>query len=753
MRSINGTGSQIVTFSPSLQTSDPAAAYWLKQVTVRLRREICWARHERGISPQVHPGILPPLVDAASESLGLQRNWEEKKAFFKTDATARYLSDQLKVAPETGTSPRGSFGWVLRELELNRASAFILAMAALPVFDSAAGSVISACLNDPGKLYPTLSLAQKLWDRPEDILPLSDPAHPLFRLGLLHQPLQTGTFGTSSVIRWEQSIAVPTVVAECLLYPARQLPEALTKLEPLEQAGDIGSVDVDIKQIESALTSAPIRQEHPGIGSRLRIVPVLGKKGAAHRETVRTAAALTGRQVVECRLPGGVVEDQHFPAHMAALATFCWLTDRALYLGPELLYFLQGDTHLRQQHFENLWSTLSALPVTLYISLHERPQMKKLPDYLLHPILFVPEFTFYKRLRCWQTRLGARAEGLETSVSECSRRFRYEKEEVQQITDALIAQPGQLEPRHLVAACRAHLDLDLGELAQKVTPRFREENLVLPNKQDLQFREVVNAMQSLTEVHYDWGTAAAWNESGIAVLFAGPPGTGKTMAAEILARDLELPIYRIDLSQVVNKYIGETEKNLKRLFDAADVSDMILFFDEADSLFGRRTEVKDAHDRYANLEISYLLERMERFKGLAILASNRKKDLDDAFMRRLRYIIDFPFPETEQRKRIWQQVIPGAVDDSDLDFEFLAARFQLTGGHIRSIVLNACLQDAALQRKKERIKANSFKGKLTMEQVIIAVKREFDKMDQKPSIEQFGPYAAVIKKLEKNGEY
>ena len=151
-------------------------------------------------------------------------------------------------------------------------------------------------------------------------------------------------------------------------------------------------------------------------------------------------------------------------------------------------------------------------------------------------------------------------------------------------------------------------------------------------------------MTNLTRVHYEWGTARAWNEGGLAALFAGPPGTGKTMAAEAIADALRLPLYRIDLSQVVNKYIGETEKNLRRLFDAADAADVILFFDEADALFGKRTEVKDAHDRYANLEISYLLERMERFKGLAILATNRKKDLDEAFLRRLRFVVDFPLP-------------------------------------------------------------------------------------------------------------
>jgi SpoVK/Ycf46/Vps4 family AAA+-type ATPase len=216
------------------------------------------------------------------------------------------------------------------------------------------------------------------------------------------------------------------------------------------------------------------------------------------------------------------------------------------------------------------------------------------------------------------------------------------------------------------------------------------------------------------------------------------------MAAEVLASRLNLPMYRIDLSQVVNKYIGETEKNLKRLFDAADISDMILFFDEADSLFGRRTEVSDAHDRYANLEISYLLERMERFKGLAILATNRKKDLDEAFLRRLRYVIDFPLPDAAERKRIWQQVIPASADTSELDFDFLARQFQLAGGNIRSIAFNACLQCAAAGgAQKEGVR------RLTMREVIIAVKREYDKLNRALSLEQFGSYAEIVEGLER----
>ena len=280
--------------------------------------------------------------------------------------------------------------------------------------------------------------------------------------------------------------------------------------------------------------------------------------------------------------------------------------------------------------------------------------------------------------------------------------------------------------------------VELDNLAQPVAPRFDPDELILPADQRRQFQEILHAMQTLRIVHYHWGTAQAWNESGIAVMFCGLPGTGKTMAAEAIATALTLPIFRVDLSQVVNKYIGETEKNLKRIFDAAELSDCILFFDEADALFGKRTEVKDAHDRFANIEVSYLLERMERFKGLAILATNRRKDLDEAFVRRLRFIIEFPMPGVEERYLIWRLVFPKEVDVSDIDFDYLARQFQLSGGNIRSIAFNACLRSAKADQPSDR-------GKVLMPDLLIALKRELEKLNRTADDELFGCYSDVIK--------
>jgi SpoVK/Ycf46/Vps4 family AAA+-type ATPase len=330
--------------------------------------------------------------------------------------------------------------------------------------------------------------------------------------------------------------------------------------------------------------------------------------------------------------------------------------------------------------------------------------------------------------------LGERAAALDTAVAEAARRFRFERRAIERIVRAL-PRDHTVSPHELFAACRAEALSEFGHLAQPVAPRFSLEELILPTAQAQQIDEIRQAMNALTTVHYDWGTARAWNEGGLSVLFGGPPGTGKTMAAEALAQVLELPMYRIDLSQVVNKYIGETEKNLKRIFDAAELADCILFFDEADALFGKRTEVKDAHDRFANIEISYLLERMERFKGLAILATNRKKDLDEAFMRRLRAVIEFPLPGIPERERLWRAVFPAQVDTRELDIRYLARQFPLSGGHIRSIAFNACLLSVA----------EAGAAHVSMATLLVAVKRELDKLNRAAGEELFGTYAPLLR--------
>jgi len=237
--------------------------------------------------------------------------------------------------------------------------------------------------------------------------------------------------------------------------------------------------------------------------------------------------------------------------------------------------------------------------------------------------------------------------------------------------------------------CRARCRTRLEGLAQRIEPVAGWGDLVLPAPQTQVLRQIVAQVRHRATVYESWGFAAKSARGlGIGALFSGASGTGKTMAAEVLARELRLDLYRIDLASVVSKYIGETEKNLRRVFDAAEESGAVLLFDEADALFGKRSEVKDSHDRYANIEVSYLLQRMEAYRGLAILTTNLKSALDQAFMRRLRFIVQFPLPDPAQRGEIWRRIFPDATPTSGLDPAKLA-KLSIPGGNIRNIAMNA----------------------------------------------------------------
>lgn len=275
----------------------------------------------------------------------------------------------------------------------------------------------------------------------------------------------------------------------------------------------------------------------------------------------------------------------------------------------------------------------------------------------------------------------------------------------------------------ILAAVRAQRGQALDQLARKVNAFARWEHLVLPSDSIAQLREICHRVDRRERVFEDWGFAErASRGRGVHALFAGPSGTGKTMAAEVMANHLGLDLHRIDLSAVVSKYIGETERNLERIFSLA--VDVILFFDEADALFGKRSEVRDAHDRYANIEISYLLQRMEEYDGLSILATNLRGNIDDAFLRRLTFQVQFPFPDAGLRRGLWRSVWPRQLPrGDDVDLDRLAEAFTLSGGNIRNVVLGA----AFLAAEGE--------GPVTLDHVLRSLQREFQKVGRTVTIE------------------
>jgi hypothetical protein len=276
---------------------------------------------------------------------------------------------------------------------------------------------------------------------------------------------------------------------------------------------------------------------------------------------------------------------------------------------------------------------------------------------------------------------------------------------------------GQLHSR-LWDACLAVSRPLMEALAQRLDPKATWADIVLPDQEMRLLWELANQVEHRHTVYDVWGFRRRMNRGlGVTTLFAGESGVGKTMAAEVLANHLRLNLYRIDLSAVVSKYIGETEKNLKRLFDAAEDGGAILFFDEADALFGKRSEVKDSHDRYANIEVNYLLQRMEAYQGLAILGTNMKEALDQAFLRRLRFIVRFPFPAAAQRRAIWERALPDETPREGLDLEWLS-RINFTGGSIHSVALNAAFLAAQAR------------SPVTMPLILEAARTELRKLDR-----------------------
>jgi SpoVK/Ycf46/Vps4 family AAA+-type ATPase len=362
------------------------------------------------------------------------------------------------------------------------------------------------------------------------------------------------------------------------------------------------------------------------------------------------------------------------------------------------------------------------------------------------PVAFtIPDFA--QRRAYWQAsaaRMGMRLN--EEQIDVLSDRFRLTPEQIDGAVahacnkilwaraagdrpqeQTLVGADVQTNLQELFAATRMQSGHDLTALARKITPKHTWDNIILPANQLQQLRDICNQVKYHHIVCNQWGFDQTLSlGKGINVLFSGSPGTGKTMAAEVIAKELQLDIYKIDLSQIVSKYIGETEKNLDRVFTAAENANAILLFDEADALFGKRSEVKDAHDRYANLEVAYLLQKMEEYEGITILTTNLRQNLDEAFTRRIRFIIEFPLPEADNRLQIWQRIFPKQTPlEEDVDLKLIAQKFQLAGGSIRNIAVAAAF--LAAQESQS----------VGMKHLLQATKREFQKMGRLINEEDF----------------
>lgn len=456
-----------------------------------------------------------------------------------------------------------------------------------------------------------------------------------------------------------------------------QLDERLVSLvEPVREAADLPASQAGLLErlTETWRSAFAAKRALPAL--QLCGPDLSGKRALAAQLAARLTIGLL-------RLPVSAL-----PANLAELENLHRLWEREAILQNAALFLecdrFEGADAARDLAIER-WIELTRTP--LLVSTRE-PRRE-----LERPLLTVevPKPTRAEQRLAWEQAIGESTSGWNGQLDRLVAQFDFSTAAIRTTATGLL---GENVEASLWDACRLQARPRLQDLAQRITSNATWADIVLPALQMNTLQTIAQHLRQRTRVYDDWGFAEQSNRGlGLSALFAGPSGTGKTLAAEILANELRLDLFRIDLSAVVSKYIGETEKNLRRVFDAAEEGGAVLLFDEADALFGKRSEVKDSHDRYANVEISYLLQRMEAYRGLAVLTTNMKDALDPAFLRRLRFVVQFPFPDQSQRAEIWRRIFPARTPTDALDLNALS-RLSIAGGNIRNIALHAAFAAA-----------------------------------------------------------
>jgi hypothetical protein len=599
----------------------------------------------------------------------MQVRWAlERHADRATNSSSR----RPRAAPATETATREGGGGRLPALEavcrsfgLSPFERAVLLLCAGPELDASFARLCAEAQGDPARPYPTFSLAlaalpQAHWSA------LSSDA-PLRHWRLIEVITQSGVALTVSPLRIDERIL-----------------HFLTGLLNLDERL-VGLLDPVPAQAALVPSHAALAQRIVTTWSTydgaLPVIQLGGTDSAAKRAIAADACATIG-----LRLFGLMAES--VPAGPVELDGLLRLWEREVVLAGVALYVdAEAVDGADGRNLAMVIRCIERAAGAVIVGTRERWRPLRRPKVALD----VQRPTAAEQRAVWLGALGPRAAEAQDSVDQLVGQFSLNEPGIwAAVHDALATAPsdGAL-PSALWDASRSQARVGLDDLAQRLVPAAVWEDLVLPEPQRQTLEEVIAHVRQRTRVYETWGFAAKGSRGlGISALFAGPSGTGKTMAAEVIASALRLDLYRIDLSQVVSKYIGETEKNLRRVFDAAEDGGAILLFDEADALFGKRSEVKDSHDRYANIEVGYLLQRMESYRGLAILTTNMKQAIDAAFLRRIRFVLQFPFPDATARAEIWQRIFPSETPTEGLHVSRLA-RLNLAGGNIRNIALNA----------------------------------------------------------------
>jgi hypothetical protein len=570
-----------------------------------------------------------------------------------------------------------------------------LLLCAAMELDTRIGGLCARAQQDPARPYPTFALSMVLFDKP--VWEVLSPERPLrhWRLVEIHQPgaqplINSALKADERIVNYIKGLNyLDDRLAPLLLPVARDA-------TPLP-ASQSSVVDTIVRQLE--------RLKH---GARLPVFQLLGNDSQS--KLVIAQQALAKDNLTLYRMTADAL-----PTQTGDHETFVRLWQRESALLPVALYLdARQLDRAGSPHTSSVQRLLSRSLGIIFLDTRE-----PWPDLGREGIsIDIAKPTPMEQQVAWVDALG---EDSGDHAPRLAGQFNFNTPTIRGIAASALAMSSNDRSAlgtTLWTECLDHSRPALDQLAQALEPKATWEDLELPSLEKGLLRQVAEQVTARMAIYDDWGFRERMNRGlGISVLFAGESGTGKTMAAEVIANELGLLLYRIDLSAVVSKYIGETEKNLRKLFDAAEDGGAILFFDEADALFGKRSEVKDSHDRYANIEINYLLQRMEAYQGLAILATNMKAALDSAFLRRLRFIVNFPFPGPAERVAIWRKVFPPKTPLADLDFQRLA-RLNLTGGSIHNIALNAAFLAARADTS------------VTMPLILDAARSEFRKLEK-----------------------
>lgn len=529
--------------------------------------------------------------------------------------------------------------------------------------DTRIGPLCARAQGDPALAYPTFGLAFSLFEAPG--WDARSPENPLRYWRLIEINHPWGAPFTTSALRADERIV--NFVKGLAHFDDRIAP-FVTRLG---DGVDLGTLPVSQRAVADAVIEALSRDE-----PQLRPVQLLGRDADSKQFVARAVAQHLGLTVY--RMPAELL-----PAQAADLETLLRLWQRETLLLQVALYLDAADVErTAEAHAAPLRRFLARSGGVLFVDVRQTwpaPQGSHSFD--------VDKPTPEEQRALWQAALG---EEHADAAADMASQFRLGATDIARLAGDAIADDGEAPLDERVRArTDQHTQLRIDALAQRIDAKATWDDIVLPDAETALLRQIAAHVDHRGTVYDDWGFRDRMNRGfGVSALFNGESGTGKTMAAEVIANHLGRSLHRIDLSSVVSKWVGETEKNLQQLFDAADDSNGILFFDEADALFGKRTEVQHSQDRFANIEINFLLQRLEAYRGLAILATNMKTLLDPAFLRRLRFIVNFPFPGPAERRAIWQRAFPAKVPTEGLDFDRLA-KLTLTGGSVHNVALSA----------------------------------------------------------------